>query len=422
MKRRPMRRDRIIVVGAGAAGLMAAITAARQGGDVTLLERNEKVGRKLYITGKGRCNLTNDCTWEDVLKNTTCNAKFLYSSMAAFPPRATMDFFQGLGVKLKTERGRRVFPASDRAADIVDALFHQLKPAGVRLVQARVGRLLTDGGKITGVETDRGPFPCECVILATGGLSYPKTGSTGDGYDMARQLGHTIVPPKASLVPLCSDDPCCPRLQGLSLRNTGVRVKTEKGKVVFQEQGELLFTHFGLSGPTVLSASAHLRRWEQERYTLVLDLKPALDRETLDHRLLREVNENGNRQVDTLLRALLPRAMGPVIAQRARLSPEGKANALTRPQRLALLETLKSFSIPLTGPGPIEEAVVTAGGVKVSEIDPKTMASKRMPGLYFAGEMIDVDAYTGGYNLQIAWATGRAAGLAAARAGKEEAQ
>ncbi|MCD8375371.1 MAG: NAD(P)/FAD-dependent oxidoreductase [Oscillospiraceae bacterium] len=417
-----MRSNRVAVVGGGAAGLMAAITAARQGAAVTLLERNEKVGRKLYITGKSRCNLTNDCPWEDVLKHTTCNAKFLYSSMAAFPPGAAMEFFQSLGVPLKTERGRRVFPQSDRAADVVDALFRQLKREGVRLVQARAEGLLAEGGKIAGVETDRGRFPCDCAILATGGLSYPQTGSTGDGYAMARRLGHTVIPPKASLVPLCSDDPCCPRLQGLSLRNTGVSVKTGGGRTVFQEQGELLFTHFGLSGPTVLSASAHLRQWEGEDYTLVLDLKPALDREILDRRLLREVGESGNREVGTLLRALLPRSLGPEAARRAGLSMEEKAGALTRAQRRALLETLKGFSIHLTGPAPIEEAVVTAGGVKVSELDPKTMASRLVPGLYFAGELIDVDAYTGGYNLQIAWATGRAAGLAAAQAGEEGTQ
>lgn len=417
-----MRSNRVAVVGGGAAGLMAAITAARQGAAVTLLERNEKVGRKLYITGKGRCNLTNDCPWEDVLKHTTCNAKFLYSSMAAFPPDMAMDFFRELGVPLKTERGRRVFPQSDRAADVVDALFHRLKQDGVRLVQARAEGLLVEDGSIVGVESDRGRFLCDGVILATGGLSYPQTGSSGDGYIMARQLGHTISAPKASLVPLYSDDPCCPQLQGLSLRNTGVSVKTGKGKVIFREQGELLFTHFGLSGPTVLSASAHLRQWERESYTMTLDFKPALDRETLDRRLLRELGENGNRELGTLLRTLLPRALGPIVARRAGLQPEARANALTRAQRQALLETLKGFDLRLTAPAPIEEAVVTAGGVKVSEINPKTMASKLVPGLYFAGEIIDVDAYTGGYNLQIAWATGHAAGLAAARAGEEETQ
>lgn len=400
--------------------MMAAITAASEGAAVTLLERNPKVGRKLYITGKGRCNVTNCCSGEEVLRSTPRNGKFLYSCIERFPPSETMFFFEKLGVALKTERGNRVFPASDKAADIIDALLRELRRKKVELLQTRATGLLTANGAISGVTTEQGELSCGKVVLATGGMSYPLTGSTGDGYDMARAVGHTIVPPKGSLVPLCSDDPCCPQMQGLALKNTGVKVKNEKGKVVYQDQGELLFTHFGLSGPVILSASAHLRRFDRERYTVCLDLKPALDEEKLDARLLREFEENSNRDFINALGGLLPRAMIPVIVERIGILPETKVHSITRQQRRRLLEQLKCFSIVLTGPRPVEEAIVTSGGIKVSEIDPKTMESKQIPGLFFAGEIIDVDAYTGGFNLQIAWATGHAAGQAAARMGKEE--
>ena len=399
--------------------MMAAITAASEGAAVTLLERNPKVGRKLYITGKGRCNVTNCCSGEEVLRNTPRNGKFLYSCMERFPPSEAMIFFEKLGVALKTERGNRVFPASDKAADIIDALLRELRRKKVELLQTRATGLLTANGAISGVTTEQGELSCGKVVLATGGMSYPLTGSTGDGYDMARAVGHTIVPPKGSLVPLCSDDPCCPQMQGLALKNTGVKVKNEKGKVVYQDQGELLFTHFGLSGPVILSASAHLRRFDRERYTVCLDLKPALDEEKLDARLLREFEENSNRDFINALGGLLPRAMIPVMVERIGILPETKVHSITRQQRRRLLEQLKCFSIVLTGPRPVEEAIVTSGGIKVSEIDPKTMESKQIPGLFFAGEIIDVDAYTGGFNLQIAWATGHAAGQAAARMGKE---
>lgn len=414
-----MRSD-CIVIGGGAAGMMAAITAASEGAAVTLLERNPKVGRKLYITGKGRCNVTNCCSGEEVLRSTPRNGKFLYSCMERFPPSETMFFFEKLGVALKTERGNRVFPASDKAADIIDALLRELRRKKVELLQTRATGLLTANGAISGVTTEQGELSCGKVVLATGGMSYPLTGSTGDGYDMARAVGHTIVPPKGSLVPLCSDDPCCPQMQGLALKNTGVKVKNEKGKVVYQDQGELLFTHFGLSGPVILSASAHLRRFDRERYTVCLDLKPALDEEKLDARLLREFEENSNRDFINALGGLLPRAMIPVMVERIGILPETKVHSITRQQRRRLLEQLKCFSIVLTGPRPVEEAIVTSGGIKVSEIDPKTMESKQISGLFFAGEIIDVDAYTGGFNLQIAWATGHAAGQAAARMGKEE--
>lgn len=408
-----------IVIGGGAAGMMAAITAAAGGAAVKVLERNPKVGRKLYITGKGRCNVTNYCSAEEVLRSTPCNGKFLYSCMERFPPAETMAFFEKLGVALKTERGNRVFPTSDRAADIIDALLREMRRRRVELVETRATGLLMDGGAVRSVVTEQGEFTCDAVILATGGVSYPLTGSTGDGYEMARALGHTIVPPKGSLVPLCSDDPCCPQMQGLSLKNTGLKVKNEKGKVVYQDQGELLFTHFGLSGPMILSASAHLRRFDRERYTVCLDLKPALDEEKLDERLLRDFEEKSNRDFINALDGLLPRAMVPVMVERTGIPPETKVHSITRVQRRRLLELLKCFPITLTGPRPVEEAIVTSGGIKVSEIDPKTMQSKLAPGLFFAGEIIDVDAYTGGFNLQIAWATGHAAGQAAAWTGKE---
>lgn len=413
-----MRPD-CIVIGGGAAGMMAAITAASEGAAVTLLERNRKVGRKLYITGKGRCNVTNNCTAEDVLRSTPCNGKFLYSCMERFAPADTMAFFEKLGVELKTERGNRVFPASDHAADIIDALLRELRRRHVDIVETRAEGLLFDDGAVSGVRTEHGTMPCGTVIVATGGVSYPLTGSTGDGYEMARAAGHTVVEPKGSLVPLTSDDPCCAEMMGLALKNTGVKVKNAKGKVVYRDQGELLFTHFGLSGPVILSASAHLRRFDREKYTVCLDLKPALDEEKLDARLLREFEEKANRDFINALDGLLPRAMIPVAVERTGIPPETKVHSITRQQRRALLETLKCFSIELTGTRPVEEAIVTSGGVKVSEIDPKTMQSKLMQGLYFAGEVMDVDAYTGGFNLQIAWATGHAAGLAAAQAGKE---
>lgn len=409
-----------IVIGGGAAGMMAAITAASEGAAVTLLERNQKVGRKLYITGKGRCNVTNNCSAEEVLRSTPCNGKFLYSCMDRFPPAETMAFFEKAGVKLKTERGNRVFPASDRATDIIDALLREVRRKRIDLVEDRAVGLLTENGAVRGVRTEKGEYLSDTVILATGGVSYPLTGSTGDGYDMARALGHTIVEPKGSLVPLCSDDPCCARMMGLALKNTGVKIKNAKGKVVYQDQGELLFTHFGLSGPVILSASAHLRRFDKEKYTLCLDLKSALDEEKLDARLLREFEEKSNRDFANALDDLLPRAMIPVMVERTGIPPETKVHSITRQQRRRMLEGLKCFTIELTGTRPVEEAIVTSGGIRVSEIDPKTMQSKLVPGLFFAGEIIDVDAYTGGFNLQIAWATGHAAGQAAARAGKEQ--
>lgn len=409
------RSSRVIVAGGGAAGMMAAITAARAGADVLLLEPNEKVGRKLYITGKGRCNVTNNCTREELLSAIPRNGRFLYGAFSRFSPQDAMAFFEELGVPLKTERGNRVFPVSDRAADIVDALFFELRRRGVEIRRDRLTGLTAEDGRLTGVATEgSGPLSgFGAVVLATGGASYPRTGSTGEGYALARSVGHTVTPIRGSLVPLESEDPCCAQLQGLSLRNVGLRVKDQKGKTVFRERGELLFTHFGLSGPLVLSASAHLD-FAKSRYTAHIDLKPALDEGTLDARLLRDFGARANQDYSNVLGGLVPRSLIPVLVERTGVPGDTKAHDLRKEQRRALLETLKDFAVPLSGPRPVEEAVVTSGGVAVGEVDPKTMESKKAAGLFFAGEVLDVDGYTGGFNLQIAWATGHAAGLAAA--------
>lgn len=393
--------------------MLAALTAARMGAHVTLLERNQKVGRKLYITGKGRCNLTNDCTPAEVLSNVPRNGKFLTSAVTRFPPAEVKTFFTDLGVPLKTERGNRVFPVSDKASDVVDALFFALRRAGVDLVQDRAMEILATDGVVRGVKGERSSYTGSAVILATGGASYPLTGSTGDGYAMAAALGHTILPPKASLIPLIVSGDECPSMQGLSLRNIVVKVKNKKGKVIFAEQGEMLFTHFGLSGPLILSASAHMRDFEKDRYTVVIDLKPALDEPTLDTRLVRELSGQPNRAFHNVLERLAPRLLIPILAKRADIPIDLPANAVTKVQRRRLLEILKGLSFPVDGPRPVEDAIITSGGVKVSEVDPKTMESKLVKGLYLVGELLDVDAYTGGFNLQIAWCTGRAAGQAA---------
>ena len=402
----------IFVVGGGAAGMMAAITAAENGAQVTLLERNDRLGKKLYITGKGRCNVTNDCAPEDFFQNVPRNPRFLYSAIYAFPPREVMAWFEAHGCALKTERGNRVFPQSDKSASVIDALRAELRRLGVRVLQERALDIVTQDGAVCGIETDGGFHKTERVILATGGCSYPQTGSTGDGYRMLEKLGHTIVPPVGSLVPLVEKGYDCKQMQGLALKNVALRLVNQKGKTVFEEFGELLFTHFGLSGPVVLSASAHMN--EKDAYTVLLDLKPALDEQKLDLRLLRDFEKFQNRDFENALVELLPRSMIPVIVRRSGIPAEEKVHSITREQRRALLELMKRFPVEIACKAPVEEAIVTSGGVKVSEIEPGTMQSKRVRGLYAAGELLDVDAYTGGFNLQIAWATGRAAGLAAA--------
>lgn len=410
-----MGTSKIVVAGGGAAGMMAAITAARAGADVLLLEPNEKVGRKLYITGKGRCNVTNSCGRDQLMAAIPRNGKFLYSAFDRFGPADTVAFFEGLGVKLKTERGNRVFPVSDKAADIVDALFFELRRQGVEVRQDRVTGLAVRDGQLAVVRSEKGEElkDCKALVLATGGASYPRTGSTGDGYRLASEAGHTIVPIRGSLVPLESEDPCCVRLQGLSLHNVELRVKNERGKIVFREQGELLFTHFGLSGPLVLSASAHMD-FARSKYAAHIDLKPALDEQKLDARLLRDFEARANQDYANALGGLVPRSMVPVLVERTGVPADAKVHDIRREQRRKLLETLKDFAVPLSGPRPVEEAVVTSGGVAVGEVDPKTMESKKARGLFIAGELLDVDGYTGGFNLQIAWSTGHTAGLAAA--------
>ena len=400
-----------IVIGGGPAGMFAAITAAKQGQRVLLLERNDRLGKKLLITGKGRCNVTNQCDEREVLQNIPRNGRFLFSAMAAFPPEKIMSFFEQNGCPLKTERGNRVFPVSDKASSILDCLKEQLRRCHVTVQTARVKSILTENGIASGVETEHEKVHAKWVILATGGASYPTTGSTGDGYNMARGLGHTVIPAEGSLVPLETEGTDCQDMQGLSLRNVGVKLLSSKGKVLYKDFGELLFTHFGVSGPTVLSASAHLKG---EDCMLVLDLKPALDESKLDARILRDLEMYQNRSMENALTDLLPRSMIPVVLRRLEIDTELQANSLKKQQRRALVELLKNFTVKISRKRPVAEAIITSGGVKVSEIDPKTMESKLVPGLYFAGEVIDCDAYTGGFNLQIAWATAYAAGLSAA--------
>ena len=400
-----------IVIGGGPAGMFAAITAAQRGQKVLLLERNDRMGKKLLITGKGRCNVTNDCTAEDILKNVPRNGKFLFSAMNAFPPQRIMDFFNDRGCALKTERGNRVFPVTDKSQSVLDCLQKELRNSRVTVVTARVREILTTDGVVSGVRTDKGDFSGKWVILATGGVSYPATGSTGDGYAMAKALGHTIVEPQGSLVPLECAGNDCPDMQGLSLRNVAVKLVNAKGKVLYKDFGELLFTHFGVSGPTVLSASCHLKG---EGCKLVIDLKPALEENKLNDRILRDLELYQNRAMENALTDLLPRSMIPVVLRRLEIDPQMQANSLTKQKRRALVELLKAFPVEITGKRPVAEAIITSGGGKTGEIDPKTMQSKKVPGLYFAGEIIDCDAYTGGFNLQIAWATAYAAASAVA--------
>ena len=402
----------ITVIGGGAAGMMAAISAAEQGARVTLLEPNERLGKKLNITGKGRCNVTNDADRETLLANVPKNGRFLYSVFSRFDGRDAMAFFEALGVPLRVERGNRVFPVSDRSFDISAALERRLKALKVKLVRDRAVTLEMKNGAVQGVVGERGRYGAQAVILATGGVSYPATGSTGEGHRMAREAGHTVTDLRGSLVPL-RDFGVGKELQGLSLRNVGLTV-FENDKKLYTDFGELVFTHFGVSGPLILSASAHMRRFDQKAYRLEIDLKPALDEGQLDRRLLADFAKYANHDFCNALNDLLPQKLIPVLVAWSEIPPHQKVHDLTREQRRGLVQLLKHLPIAIAGPCPVTDAIVTSGGIKVSEIDPKTMASKVVKGLYFAGELIDVDAYTGGFNLQIAWATGRAAGIAAA--------
>lgn len=399
-----------IIIGGGAAGMFAAITAGRLGQRVLLLERGNRLGKKLLITGKGRCNVTNNCDVREVLKNIPRNSRFLYSALSACTPEDVMSFFEDLGCTLKTERGNRVFPASDRSVSVLEALQRGMKQADVTVVSdKRVTDILVKDARVTGVKVGREMISCDWVILATGGKSYPTTGSTGDGYSLAEALGHHIVSPVGSLVPLEAEDDCA-LMQGLSLRNVGVRLVAESGKQLFSDFGELLFTHFGVSGPTVLSASAHL---EGDHCKLLIDLKPGLDENKLNDRILRDLQMYRNRSMENALTDLLPRSMIPVVLRRLGIESSLQANALNKQSRRSLVELLKSFPMEIYGKRPVAEAIITSGGIDVTQISPKTMESKLVNGLFFAGEVIDCDAYTGGFNLQIAWSTAYAAATAA---------
>ncbi len=405
--------SKVLVIGAGAAGLMAAGFAAQKGNDVTIIERNERPARKLMITGKGRCNLTNNCnSLDELISNVPVNGRFLYSSFYSFMPSDTISFFESLGVKLKTERGGRVFPVSDKAVDIVDALHNYASSRGAKIICARAKDLIIENSVVKGITTyDGEKYFADKVLISTGGLSYPQTGSTGDGYEMARQAGHEIVEPKPSLVPLTAHEGFCTDLQGLSLKNVEIKVvDTKKNEVIYTDFGEMLFTHFGVSGPLILSASSHMREMSRGRYVIYIDLKPALTREQLDTRVLRDFSENLNRNFINSLNSLLPKKLVPVIVRLSGISPSEKTNQVSKEERQRLVELLKSLKVTVNGFRPISEAIITSGGVKTSEINPKTMESKLVGGLYFAGEVIDVDAYTGGFNLQIAFSTAKLAG------------
>ena len=398
----------VLILGGGAAGLMAAGAACAKGLRVTVVEHHPSGGgQKLLITGKGRCNVTSDSDVREFLPFVRHNGRFLYSSLYAFPPSAAMELFEQLGVPLKTERGRRVFPQSDRAADVLAALRDYARDA--EFVRGSAEKLLLENGVCCGAVTDRGQkLRAKATILATGGISYPATGSDGSGYKLARQAGHTIVPPQPSLCSLVSPDPDCPRMMGLALRNVGLTLLCD-GKPLFAEQGEALFTHFGLSGPLVLSASTYIEDITKHRYICEFDLKPALDEKTLYDRITRDFAAQGGQSVQGAIAKLLPHSMRPVVVQRWGINPATRAAQVTKEQKQALVQLIKHWQVPVTARGDKEHAVITAGGVDVKEVDPKTMQSKLCPGLYFAGEVLDVDARTGGYNLQIAWSTAQAA-------------
>ncbi len=408
----------VIIIGAGPAGMMAAWFASCQGAEVLLMDKNSRTGKKLRITGKGRCNITNDCDVKEVLANIPGDGRFLYSALTAFPPCDVMRFFEEHGLPLKTERGRRVFPQSDNANDVADLLQLLCLENRVRIAQMEAQRILTRDGAVTGVKTKHEALECGACIVCTGGLSYPLTGSTGDGYRFAEEAGHTISATKPSLVPLVSPDPCCVRLQGLSLKNVELLVY-EDDKLLCRERGEMLFTHFGVSGPLVLSASSRMRHFESATYRLEIDMKPALDCKTLDQRIQRDLKKYQNRELRNALCDLVPNALIPELIRLADTSDTVRANEVTRETRSRLLHALKAFPISVSGTRPFAEAIVTSGGVCTRELDPRSMQSKIIHGLYFAGEVLDLDAYTGGYNLQIAWSTGRLAGISAGKITKQ---
>ncbi len=401
----------VIIIGGGASGAFASIISARMGRKVILFEKNERIGRKLRITGKGRCNLTNNCTNDELMNNIPVNPRFLYSAFSSFSPQDTMDFFESLGVPLKTERGRRVFPVSDNANDIADALEKEMKKCGVKIIHETVRHILTDDNICTGVITSSGKeYNAESVLIATGGKSYPATGSTGDGYTLANELGHTVTNICPSLVPLVIKEKCCSEMMGLSLRNVCLSL-FDYDKCIFSEQGEMLFTHFGVSGPLVLSASSHIRDMKSGRYRISIDMKPALNEQQLDKRIQRDFIENQNRDFINAVRNLLPAKMIPVAVRLSGIPADKKANSITKEERHKFAEIIKNFTLNVENFRPVEEAIITNGGIPVREINPKTMESRLVSGLFFAGEVIDVDAYTGGFNLQIAFSTAYSAGI-----------
>ena len=393
-----------VVIGGGAAGMMCSAVAAERGLDVILLEPNKILGRKLRITGKGRCNVTNNCDIREFLNNIPGDGRFLYSALNRLSPRDTMELFESLGLHLKTERGNRVFPVSDNANDVAGTLQRYMNRAGVRVIHSSAKHIITEADTVTGVETCDGVIECRAAVICAGGLSYPLTGSRGAGYKMAQELGHTVTPTRPSLVPLESDDDYCAEMQGFSLKNVTLSAY-EDDKLIYKELGEMLFTHFGVSGPLVLSASSHMRRFGEAKYELRIDLKPGLDEKKLDARLLRDFEKYANRDFANSLGDLAGKAMIPVLVRLSGIPAETKVNSITREQRHELLRLLKSFPVSVSGPRPIDEAIVTSGGVSTKEINPRTMQSKLVGGLYFAGEVMDLDAYTGGFNLQIAWST-----------------
>lgn len=408
--------SQIVIIGGGAAGMMAAVFAADAGAQITLLERGKTCGKKLRITGKGRCNVTNDCTLNEFLENVPTNPRFLYGALNFFSTTDTQDFFERQGVPLKVERGRRVFPQSDRADDIVRCLYDACRERGVQIREGRADALLTENGAVCGVHTQDGQtISADRVIVCTGGLSYPQTGSDGDGYRLAKQVGHTVTPLVPSLVPMTCSGKVCGALQGLSLRNVSLTLAEKTtGKVVYEDFGEMMFTHFGVTGPMILSASAHIPNLCPQKYEIRINLKPALDEKMLDARLLSDFAKYHNKDFQNALDDLLPQKMIPVIVGLSGIAPHKKVHSITKEERAVLIDLIRNFRVFPDGFRPIREAIVTKGGVCVKEVNPKTMESKLCGGLYFAGEVLDVDAYTGGYNLQIAFSTGALAGSCAA--------
>lgn len=399
---------KIAVIGGGASGLMAAGTAAFYGSDVTIFEKNRILGRKLLITGKGRCNVTNNCSMEEFMNNIPSNNKFLYGAFSNFTSEDTMNFFEDLGVKLKTERGNRVFPVSDRSADIVNALKKYIKNNNVKVTHDEVLSVTKEENSFW-VTSSKGKSLFDKIIVATGGKSYPDTGSTGFGYKIAEDFGHSIMPIKPSLVPLVIEEDTCKKLQGLSLKNITLSLYKEN-KLIYSELGEMLFTHFGMSGPLVLSASSHIKDLNS-RYNITIDLKPGLDEKKLDERILRDFSQNLNRDFSNSLSKLLPQKLIPEIVKLSKIPFDKKVNAITKEERQNLCYLMKNMQFTVKDFRPIDEAIITSGGVNTKEINPKTMESKMCEGLYFCGEVIDVDGYTGGFNLQIAFSTGYLAGM-----------